>query len=88
MWVIYANDISGDLLYVGEDEIVNGINNLYKDVSRAITFKTKEDARKYVDIRESELKHLGVNLFVAQVTVNRGTTDYVGYFGKDLKRFN
>ena len=49
MWVIYAYNASNEVLYVGEDDIVYGTNNLYDVVNKAVVFKTKEEAIKFID---------------------------------------
>lgn len=88
MWVIYANDISGSIKYVGEDTIVYGANTLCDSISRALVFKSKEEAEHYCDLRESSLRTFGCNLFIAELTVSKKTANWAGYFGKELPRFN
>ena len=70
MWVIYTHNASNEVLYVGEDDIVYGTNNLYTVVNKAVVFKTKEEAETYCNYRYSSLEALNCNLFIAELTVN------------------
>lgn len=88
MWVIYAYNASNEVLYVGEDDIVYGTNNLYTVINKAVIFKTKEEAETYCNYRYSSLEALKCNLFIAELTVNTKSADWAGYFGRDLPRFN
>ena len=87
MWVIYANTADGDVDYLCEDEIVYGAFYMGSNVGKARTFSSQQEAMEFADVLYDKI-HFDVkrNLFVAKVTVDRGTTEYVGYFGSDLNR--
>ena len=87
MWVIYANSEYRGYDYLCEDEVVYGAFNLCNSPKHAKLFKTKEEAESFADTLYNLDFRPGRNLFVAEITVNVNTTDYVGYFGSDLKRF-
>ena len=87
MWVIYANTADGDFDYLCEDEIVYGTFYMGSNIGKARVFSSKQEAIEFADVLYDNI-HFDVkrNLFVARVTVDRDTTEYVGYFGSDLNR--
>ena len=87
MWVIYANTADGDFDYLCEDEIVYGAFYMGSNIGKARIFSSKQEAMEFADVLYDNI-HFDVkrNLFVARVTVDRDTTEYVGYYGGDLAR--
>lgn len=50
-------------------------------------FSSKQEAIEFSDVLYDKIHFdVGRNLFVAKVTVDRDTTEHVGYFGSDLNR--
>ena len=87
MWVIYANTADGDFDYLCEDEIVYGTFYMGSNIGEAKFFSSKEEGIKFADILHDRIKFdIKRNLFVAKLTVSRGTSEHVGYFGSDLNR--
>jgi hypothetical protein len=87
MWVIYANTADGDFDYLCEDKIVYGEFFMSNNVGEAKIFTSKEEAIKFSDILYDKIKFdIKRNLFVAKLTIGRGTSEYVGYYGGDLAR--
>ena len=87
MWVIYANTADGDFDYFCEDKIVYGEFFMSNNIAEAKIFNSKDEAINFADILYNKI-HFDIkrNLFVAKVTVDRDTTEYVGYYGEDLAR--
>lgn len=87
MWVIYSNNSAGDFEYLCEDEIVYGAFYIGSNIGKARIFNSKDEAMEFADVLYDRI-HFDVKkyLFVGKITIDRGTTDYVGYFGSDLDR--
>ena len=87
MYVIYANTADGDFDYFCEDKIVYGEFFMSNNIGEAKIFSSKDEAIKFADVLYDKIKFdIKRNLFVAKVTVDRNTTEYVGYYGGDLAR--